>query len=60
MIHLIAGNRDLRQCEVSRLLFSDPLYHSTFTCVMQSSDLYNKEININEINNDSASATKIQ
>jgi hypothetical protein len=59
MIHLIAGNRDLGQCEVSRLLFSDPLYHSTFTYVMQSSDLYNKGININEINNDSASATKV-
>jgi hypothetical protein len=24
MIHLIAGNRDIGQCEVSRLLFSDP------------------------------------
>jgi hypothetical protein len=58
MIHLIAGNRDIGQCEVSRLLFSDPLYHSTFNYVNQSSDLYNREINVNAINNDSASATK--
>ena len=58
MIHSVAGNRDIGQCEVSRLLFSDPLYHSTFTYVIQSSDIYCREINLIELNNDQAIATK--
>jgi len=52
MIHLTAGNRDIGQCEVSRLLFSDPLYNSSFTYVVQNSDLYSKEIDMNALNND--------
>jgi hypothetical protein len=34
MIHLIAGNRDIGQCEVLRLIFSDLLYYSTFNYVI--------------------------
>jgi hypothetical protein len=59
MIHLTAGNRDIGQCEVSRLLFSDPLYNSSFTYVVQNSDLYSKEIDTNALNNDKAPANKI-
>ena len=59
MIHLVAGNRDIGKCEVSRLLFSDPLHHSSFTCVTQSSEIYSRQINVNQLNNNSASALKI-
>jgi len=30
MLKTVAGKRDLGQCEVSRLLMSEPLYHSSF------------------------------
>jgi hypothetical protein len=47
MLKTVAGKRDLGQCEVSRLLMSDPLYHSTFEYVTQSLNLNQS----NELNN---------
>lgn len=43
-----AGNRDIGQCEVSRLLMSDPLYHSSFMYITLSTDLNSKEINLDK------------
>jgi len=58
MLKTVAGKRDLGQCEVSRLLMSDSLYHSTFEYVTQSLNLnQSNELN-NIINyNDESSAT---
>jgi hypothetical protein len=39
----------LEKCEIPRLFFRDPLYHSTFIYVIQSN---NTEINVNAFNND--------
>jgi hypothetical protein len=40
--------RDIGQCEVSRLLFSEPLYHSTFDYVSQSLDLSSRQLNFDQ------------
>ena len=45
MIKHIAGDRDIRQCEVSRLLMSQPLFHSSFDYVTICTNLNSKEIN---------------
>ena len=45
MIKQICGKRDIGQCEVSRLLMSEPLYHSDFKYVSISTDLDSREIN---------------
>lgn len=46
MIKHIAGERDIGQCEVSRLLMSEPLYHSSFEYVTVCTNVNTKEINI--------------
>ncbi|RNA15588.1 ATP-dependent DNA helicase PIF1 [Brachionus plicatilis] len=48
MLRSIAGKRDLGQCEVSRLLLSDKLYHSTFNYVTLCTDLDFREINLSK------------
>jgi hypothetical protein len=57
MLKSVAGNRDLGQCEISRLLMSEPHYRSSFCHVTVS-----LEINIREIDCqtycESAPATK--
>jgi hypothetical protein len=58
MLKSIAGKRDLGQCEVSRLLLSEPMYHSTFNYVNLSTDLFTKEVNINANANEDDDATK--
>ena len=46
MIKSVSGKRDLGQCEVCRLLLSEPLYSSTFEYVTQSLELkQSKELN---------------
>jgi hypothetical protein len=59
MINQVAGKRDLGQCEVSRLLLSEPLYHSTFTYISQNLDLDNREINTTGNDNELASKKNI-
>ena len=58
MLKTVAGKRDLGQCEVSRLLMSEPLYHSSFEYVTQSLEL-NKTNEVNNITteNDESPAT---
>ena len=57
LLKSIAGTRDIGQCEVTRLILGDPLYHSSFTYVKQSLDLYEREINMEE-EDDQQPATK--
>jgi hypothetical protein len=46
MLKTVAGKRDIGQCEVCRLLNSEPLYSSTFKYVTQSLELsQSKELN---------------
>ena len=42
VLKTINGKRDLGQCEVSRLLLSAPLYHSSFAYIKFSLDLNNR------------------
>jgi hypothetical protein len=49
MMKTVSGTRDLGRGEVSRLLFSDPLYHSSFEYVVQSLDL-NQSREMNNLN----------
>jgi hypothetical protein len=58
MLRSISGKRDLGQCEVSRLLLSEPLYHCSFTYVYQSLDLHQREVNFDNNADDTAPATK--
>ena len=58
MIKSIAGKRDLGQCLISRLLLSEPLYHSSFNYVYLSTDLFTKELNLDKNVPDDAEATK--
>ena len=51
MLKSVAGKRDLGQCEVCRLLFSEPLYQSTFEYVSQSLEL-NQSKQLNKLNKD--------
>jgi hypothetical protein len=39
MIKMSGGKRDLSQCEVSRLLLSQPLYRSSFDYITLNNDL---------------------
>ena len=43
---------------MSRLLMSEPFYHSSFVYVKLNTDLYSREINVEQMNNPNASATK--
>ena len=45
------GKRDIGQCEVSRLLMSEPLYHSSFTYVSQSLDLTGRQLDLDTNSN---------
>ena len=45
MIKHIAGDRDIGQCEVSRLLMSQPLFHSSFDYVTLNTNMNSREIN---------------
>ncbi len=45
MIKHIAGDRDIGQCEVSRLLMSQPLFHSSFDYVTLNTNINTREIN---------------
>jgi hypothetical protein len=58
MLKSIAGKRDIGQCEVSRLLFSDNMYHSSFSYISQTTDLDSREVNIQQISDENAPATK--
>lgn len=58
MIKSIAGKRDLGQCEVTRLLLSEPLYHLKFNYVTLSTDLYSKEVNVDKNADGEDDATK--
>ena len=58
IVKSIAGKRDLGQCEVARLLLSEPLYHSNFNYVNLSTDLFTKEVNISNKADDDDDATK--
>jgi hypothetical protein len=55
----VAGKRDLGPCEVSRLLFSEPLYFSSFDNVGQSLEL-NQSKQLNQLNKDPNTAATIQ
>ena len=48
MIRQISGNRDIGQCEISRLINSDPMYTSTFTYITISTDLDSKQLHLNK------------
>ena len=50
MLKSVSGKRDLGQCEVCRLLISEPLYSSSFEYVQQSLDL-NQAKEINKLSN---------
>jgi hypothetical protein len=58
MIRSVAGKRDIGQCEISRLLMSQPLYHSSFSYVTISTELDKREINISRNQSPDAPATK--
>jgi hypothetical protein len=58
MIKSVAGKRDIGQCEISRLLMSQPLFHSSFNYVTISTDLEKKEINISRNQSPNEPATK--
>ena len=58
MLRSIAGKRDLDQCEISRLLLSELLYHSTFNYVTLCTDLNNKQVNLDKNANDDDDAVK--
>ncbi len=45
MLKTSCGQRDIGQCEVSRLIMGEPLYHSSFEYVKHSLELDNREIN---------------
>ena len=49
MLKTVSGKRDLGQCEVCRLLMSEPLYSSSFEYVQQSLDL-NQAKELNNLN----------
>ncbi len=55
MLKSIAGNRDIGQSEVCRLLLSEPLYSSSFSYVYLSLDINSKQIKIT--NNDEDNIT---
>ncbi|CAF1045089.1 unnamed protein product [Brachionus calyciflorus] len=55
MIKSIAGKRDIGQCEVSRLLLSEPLYNSSFNYVTLSTEIDSRELNLN-VNQDEESS----
>ena len=50
MINSVCGKRDIGQCEISRLLLSEPMYHSTFEYVSQSLDLDKRQLNTDNDN----------
>lgn len=54
MLKSVAGNRDIGQSEVCRLLMSEPLYHSSFKYVNQSLDINSKQINNSANENETA------
>ena len=59
MIKHITGDRDIGQFEVSRLLMSQQLYHSSFDYVTISTNMDSKEINTNpELPSDSTAFKK--
>jgi len=58
MIKSVAGKRDIGQCEISRLLMSQPLFHSSFNYVTISTDLEKKEINLSRNRSPNEPATK--
>ena len=58
MLKSIAGKRDLGQCEVSRLLLSEPLYHSSFNYVTINTDLDSREVNLDKDADSDDLATK--
>ena len=58
MLRSIAGKRNLGQCEISRLLLSEPLYHSSFNYVNLCTDLNNKQVNLDKNSNEEDSAVK--
>ena len=58
MLKSIAGKRDIGQCEVSRLLLSEQLYHSSFNYAVQTTDLYTREVNLGKNIDENSSATK--
>ena len=58
MLKTVAGKRDIGQCEVCRLLNSEPLYSSTFKYVTQSLELtQSKELNEISTSNQNNKAT---
>ncbi len=59
MLKTVSGKRDIGQCEVSRLLMSGPLYHSSFSYITQCLDFKaSKEVvPITPLANDNDSAT---
>jgi hypothetical protein len=58
MIKTICGKRDISQCEVSRLLLSEPLYHSSFEYITLNTDLNSRELNIDMNLDENEPATK--
>lgn len=60
MLKSVSGKRDLGQCEVSRLLLSEPMYSSSFEYFVVSIELkQQREVNlINSETDDNLNATK--
>ncbi|RNA16317.1 ATP-dependent DNA helicase PIF1 [Brachionus plicatilis] len=58
MVKSIAGKRDIGQCEVSRLLLSEPLYNSLFNYVTISTEIDSRELNLNVNDDNDSPATK--
>ena len=58
MLRSIAGKRDIGQCEVSRLLLSEKMYHSTFNYVTINTELDVRELNLTTNSDESSSAFK--
>ena len=57
MLKSVAGSRDLGQCEISRLLLSEPHYRSSFIHITVSLELNKREINCHS-NTPNSPATK--
>ncbi|CAF0956132.1 unnamed protein product [Brachionus calyciflorus] len=49
----VIGKRDIGQCEVSRLLLSEPLYNSSFNYVTVSTEIDTRDMNLNKANEES-------
>jgi hypothetical protein len=58
MVKSVAGKRDIGQCEVSRLILGEPMYHSSFNYIVLSTDFNSREVNLDKNIDENEPATK--